>query len=305
MKKIIILISTYNGAEFLETQLDSILLQTYSNIMIYIRDDGSDDDTVSIVEKYQKKNNNIILIKGENVGARNSFFKLISELPERADYYAFCDQDDYWYPEKIEKGIMELEKTEGVNIPLMYCSALQVTDEELNIIGRMNDIKNKRLIGFGNALVENINTGCTCIINDKLFEMLRMTKERYVNSILMHDWWIYLVASCFGQIIFDDNSYIKYRQHENNCIGAKYSITDKYKKKLRSFHKDIGRITEQIIVFDKIYHPKGENGQLLKDILDSKKHIKQRICLVSHNKVYRMRKIDNIIIKIKILFGWI
>ena len=103
-KKVTILMSTYNGEKYLEEQIDSLLNQTYKNISILIRDDGSKDNTVHIIKEKKKSNDNITLIEGKNVGFIKSFLELIN-LAEKSDYYAYCDQDDVWMEEKIQRAV--------------------------------------------------------------------------------------------------------------------------------------------------------------------------------------------------------
>ena len=104
-KEVVILISTYNGEKYLAEQLDSLLNQTYQNIKIFIRDDGSKDKTIDIIKEYQKKSEKIFLTEGKNIGFINSFFELL-KLSNNADYYAYCDQDDVWMEDKIERAVI-------------------------------------------------------------------------------------------------------------------------------------------------------------------------------------------------------
>ena len=110
MKKVQILMSTYNGEKYVNEQIDSLLQQDHTNLEILIRDDGSKDSTVSILEEYHKENPNIKLIIDKNKGVISSFFELAMKASEEADYFAFCDQDDYWKPQKISRAVNLLER---------------------------------------------------------------------------------------------------------------------------------------------------------------------------------------------------
>ena len=123
--KVNILLSTYNGEKYLSEQLDSLMNQTYQNMVIYVRDDGSNDKTLDILYKYQKQDGRkqMIILKEDkpvNLGFMESFWILLRSC-EHADYYAFCDQDDVWLPEKVERGVAALEK-ERNDVPLLYSS---------------------------------------------------------------------------------------------------------------------------------------------------------------------------------------
>ena len=126
-KKVAVVLSTYNGEKYVRDQLDSILNQTYKNIEIFVRDDGSKDSTVDIIKEYQKKNKNIKLVIGENLGFIKSFYTLL-ELSEGYEYYSFADQDDYWENNKLELLINELEKTD-ITKPCLAYSASDYYDE--------------------------------------------------------------------------------------------------------------------------------------------------------------------------------
>lgn len=218
--KVSILLSTYNGEKYLKNQLDSLLLQTYKNIEIIVRDDGSRDDTLEILKSYDT----ILLETNQNLGAIGSFSELLNYAVEYSDanYFMFCDQDDVWNHDKVEKTlkkIKDMEKKFG-NIPLLVHTDLEVVDEELTTINssfmnfqNIDALKNR----FSNLLLQNTITGCTTMINRKL-----ANKSLPISSnVIMHDWWIGLVASRFGKIGYIDEVTIKYRQHGKNTVGAK------------------------------------------------------------------------------------
>ena len=128
-KKVVILLSTYNGAKYLRELLDSLLNQSHKNISILVRDDGSTDATLELLAEYGNKYNNITYYKGENLKPARSFMDLLKQS-EDADYYALSDQDDVWLPDKIEIAIKQLE----ANKADLYHSAFQMTDSNLNPI---------------------------------------------------------------------------------------------------------------------------------------------------------------------------
>ena len=157
---------------------------------------------------------------------------------EQFDYIAFCDQDDYWLPEKLNRATRVLNlfssrekagqgEPPGIDdeLPLLYCGKPQLTDKELSPIGE--DMKRNIRPGFANALVENIVTGCTTVLNRSMYEMILKFLPEYC---IMHDWWMYLVASCFGRVLYDETPMIYYRQHENNVMGIDSSRIKELKK---------------------------------------------------------------------------
>ena len=195
MKKVQILMSTYNGEKYVDEQINSLLQQDHANLEILIRDDGSKDSTVSILEKYNREYPNINLIIGENKGVISSFFELAMKASKEADYFAFCDQDDYWKPQKISRAVNLLDK-EAPETPLLYFSRLDIVDEHLNSL-KQSPIP-PRGATLENALIQNIATGCTIVFNKKLLETFTSHLPN-VNQVTMHDSWFYLLATAFGK----------------------------------------------------------------------------------------------------------
>ncbi|QHQ61055.1 glycosyltransferase [Anaerocolumna sedimenticola] len=232
MKKVQILLSSYNGEKFIKKQIDSILQQDFKELSILIRDDGSSDRTIDIIKEYSLLHKNIKFYTGKNIGAQNSFFNLLENADQTCDYYALADQDDIWKNNKVSKAIDELDKYDN-NFPVLYSSDVTLVNEQLKII--KNKIRNYHVSpSFGNALVENICIGCTLVLNKKLLDLIT---NNIPHFSYMHDWWIYIVASYFGTIIFDYNSYVFYRQHSNNAIGTYTNFYSKIYKRVKNVKK--------------------------------------------------------------------
>lgn len=222
-KDIEILVATYNGAAYLEILLDSLLTQTYSARLL-IRDDGSSDQTLTILEKWtQKYPDKISLIPqaGKNLGVIGNYSELLKH--SKADYILFSDQDDKWLPNKVELSVNLLkimEEKHGKNCPLLVHTDLKVVDANLNEISPsfweyVN--LNPRYTGLNRLLVQNCVTGCTMAMNRALINKSYPIPQ----NVLMHDWWIALVASCFGHIQHIEQPTLLYRQHAANTLGAK------------------------------------------------------------------------------------
>lgn len=215
-----VLMSSYNGEKYIEKQIQSVFKQKDVQVKLIIRDDGSNDNTVKIIERLSELYN-IKLIKGKNVGAKASFFELIRNCPEK-EYVAFCDQDDYWKDEKLYKALKNLEDKE--NLPAMYYSNLYVVDEQLEGNTKMFDNLVEK--NFGKSLNYNNVVGCTLVVNASLMQIVK--KSLSVKPLCFHDQWISLICSCVnGTKIADNEAYILYRQHENNEVGANEGIKKK------------------------------------------------------------------------------
>lgn len=232
MESIAILMSTYNGEKYLREQIDSIIAQQNVEVKLIVRDDGSSDKTIDIFREYLIKHDNITFIQGENVGVGNSFMALVREAGSEFDYYAFADQDDIWMPEKMKKAIAAIKNKEG---PWCYCSNQMLVDADRNVIGKRHE---KPIdVSYMQILCNNLVTGCTMVWNQELQKILTRDKSLPSKELLIkriHDVWVAMVAAVLGNIYYDPDSYIMYRQHENNVVGVKgNSLFYEWKKKIK------------------------------------------------------------------------
>lgn len=230
--------TTFNGEKYLKEQLDSILNQKDVLVDIFISDDKSSDNTIAIIEEYANKNTNIkYRINKVNKGFTYNFIDLIFDSTLDYDYYALSDQDDVWIDNKLINAIKKIEDSNKQRV--LYCSNLELVDSSLKHIGyqEKNDIhKNKY-----STLISNIATGCTCVFDKALMIEL---KKHYPKNIYLHDYWICLVAEFTGFVIYDTNSYILYRQHDN-LIGSNKKISiGKIKNFFKPKHKTSALVKE-------------------------------------------------------------
>lgn len=220
-----ILLSTYNGAQYLGEQLDSIISQTNHDWHLTIRDDGSTDSTPQIIGQYITQYPTLISLNptsGKNLGVISSFEQLLAHA--HADYFMLCDQDDVWLPEKIEStylAMQRLEQQHGVTTPILIHTDLAVADEAKNVVGdsfwRFANIRPDILNNNIKYLaVCNSATGCTIMLNSAC----RLAALPFPATILMHDAWLAFVACRQGVIEGLDHPTILYRQHNNNTLGA-------------------------------------------------------------------------------------
>lgn len=292
-----ILMSTYNGEAYLEKQLDSIILQTYPNIKLLIRDDGSSDGTLEILERYSNNYKCISYYQGENVGVIKSFFDLLYNSDDCAIYFGFADQDDEWLPQKVERAV-KMIKGKNTEKPILYCSDTYIADEMLNIIKKDNK---KPSPSWGNALVQNICTGCTAMMNHSLRDIVKQTKP---ENIVMHDWWLYLTAELFGMVCYDNRAYIKYRQHGKNICGVRRNSRDVWKYRIQQLREKRGYIFDQVEEVEKCYlEIEEEKYRQLKLVINAKKGFWNRVKLVHCRTIYRNSKIDDLVYRAVVLIG--
>lgn len=239
-KMVNILLSTYNSTAYLCEQLDSIVSQTYTDWCVLIRDDGSINDTLKIINKYvHKYSGKIILIEADkkNIGPCQSYSRLLEV--STANHIMFADQDDIWIPTKLElcmQKMHEMEKQYDTSFPLLVHTDLKVVDQNLKIL-QDSFMSYQNISGYrdrtNQLLLQNSITGCTVLMNKALKDIAIPIPDR----ACMHDWWLALVASLFGKIGFIDIATVYYRQHAENCLGAQKSDAAYLISKLKNFRE--------------------------------------------------------------------
>ena len=223
---VVIVLSSYNGAEFIAEQIESIRRQSFTGWRLLVRDDGSSDDTPSIVERLARVDPRIHLLRdGDgNLGAAASFGALLERAAElKAGYVACADQDDVWQPHKLARELELLQRREvetGPATPLLVHSDLTVVAEDLHVIHpsflRFQHLRHQAEWPIGAVLVQNFVTGSTALFNNAL---LRAAVP--MPQVVMHDWWLALCAAALGEILYLPEATVLYRQHGRNTIGSR------------------------------------------------------------------------------------
>ena len=208
--KIAVLLSTYNGHKYLDKQMESIANQTTrENLTLYIRDDGSEDNTFDIIDKWKNKIN-IVLYREQNAGPAMSFWKLLMKTEIKADYYAFCDQDDIWDEDKLEKGIEKLND----KVQLYACNC-RIIDENDKVI-REKRVSNIPDMNIQRLFISGCTQGCSMIFTERLCSYIRSFN---IKCVPMHDIILMLYAKYSGEIYWDEDPHFGYRVHSNNVVA--------------------------------------------------------------------------------------
>jgi len=289
--KITILLSTYNGAMYLKEQLDSLISQSHEDICIVARDDGSTDQSYEILQAFMQYFSLHVKVLEDrtNVGAKKSFELLMNEaLKMKAQYMMFCDQDDIWLPEKIEKTYLKMKEFEKSHpsLPLLVHGDVSVVDKQLKVMSssfwsyQHIDPTRDRL---NHLLLHNIVTGCTVMVNRALAEKVKTIPD----EAIMHDWWMAMVASAFGKIGYIDEPLMLYRQHGSNDTGAKNYGWGYFIKKFRE-RPSLDRYLAQAEMFLYMYE----------ETLDDKSK-EMLLVLKDFNSLSKFKKIK-VIIKYKL-----
>jgi glycosyltransferase involved in cell wall biosynthesis len=295
--KVRVLMSVYNGERYLKEQIQSVLDQKGLEIDLLIRDDGSSDSSIAIIEDFMKEHANIQLIKGENIGVIASFYELSLKAGEEYDFYAYCDQDDVWLEDKLLRAVGFLDKPE---MPQLYCSKARLVDENLNFLQMSHDVTASKQ----SAMIQNIVIGCTCVMNNALHKLV-VEKVPDYQAIRMHDSWFYKLAIFFGEVVSDDESRILYRQHGNNAVGLSNTF---FGRVMRSIDDGRNRLyLNELIEFQKVFGERlaQKDYQENQRYIEAKQHISKRIVYLFHPYVKKQTILKNLWFKVQFLFNWV
>lgn len=304
---VLVLLSTYNGQKYIPEQLDSLILQEEVNLTILIRDDGSKDNTIEILNHYKEENTNIELLFEENIGAAKSFYRLMDYAMKHYphyDYYAFCDQDDVWRPEKLKDLIEEADKSSN-RYKLVY-SNVYVTDEKLNIKKELN--KNPQISIYSN-IVASGQLGCTQLFNYALLEKACIISLQTINNdyLPLHDGWISLVAfSLNGEVMYCKKPTMYYRQHSSNVVGNKNSnILKTITRRIKRFYATPNRksLKCQYVLMYLNNEISEKNRYILEQCAWYKKSILRRMKLAFNSSYYENDFIKNCGFTLSVIFG--
>jgi glycosyltransferase involved in cell wall biosynthesis len=227
-KRIAILMCTYNGARFLEEQLQSIIDLDHRNWELHISDDGSTDETKGILDRFKKKNRDreITIYEGPGIGFLENFLTLTCNVESRCKLFSWADQDDIWKPNKFERALVWFSSL-PFDRPSLYGGRTELINQIGDHLGFSPLFKFKP--AFKNALVQSLAGGNTMIFNSSLRDLLIAAGSNV--KVASHDWWIYqLVTAVDGHVNYDATPTVLYRQHDKNVVGENASLRAKFKR---------------------------------------------------------------------------
>lgn len=303
--RINVIMSTYNGEMYVEEQINSIINQKDVDIFLTIRDDGSTDKTLSILKMIQINYPlKIKIIEGENIGWRKSFFCLLQSVDNEFEYVAFSDQDDVWKENKLIRAIDTIKSDRDV---LLYSSALEITDSELNIIGikSQNDI----VQSIESFFIRTRIAGCTMVLKKELVDYIKTVPIDFtVNNQTMPDHDSLVCMSCMilnKKIYIDTNSYILHRRLEHSVTGGGKGFFDRIKiEKRRIFNRKYSySYTSKILLESNFLHISNRNRVFLEQIQNCRQSFINRIKLIFNKNFTSGSKLLDIPIYIKILLN--
>lgn len=229
-RRVTILVSTWNGEAHLLQQLESLATQeTDATIDVILRDDGSSDSTLDIARTFAALHPWVRVHAGENLGVVGSFGALLHLVDEDTDLVMLCDQDDVWLPDKVASALADIDDLLDDPRPTLHASRSVITDENLRPIGETN--LHPRGPSFPHAMIQTLAPGHTMAFNRALFTLAR--DHWPTDRILMHDAWLYLLASAFGIVSFDRGTHTLYRTHAHNTLGYDVGVLGRLRGRVR------------------------------------------------------------------------
>lgn len=306
LRKVAVLMSTYNGEKYLREQLDSILHQSGIYLHLVIRDDGSQDRTFDIVQEYCDRFQQITFIKGPNIGCKRSFLELAQFASENLNeytYFAFSDQDDVWNDDKLFRAVTMLDGCKNDN-GVLYHSCYEIVDKNLNHINKSTS----NVYGtLGEALIANQSIGCSMVFDYKVLSRAVRINNCSVNDYRLpyHDVWVYLVAlASNAQVVFDDVATFKYRQHGNNEIGLgnrlkSYKLRCKNTFKYKGVKSYFAELLTQTLSSEEL----SVNQKLLNKVRLYRNNIANMLSLITDSHFKTKNNIINLSFKLMVLCG--
>lgn len=275
MKKILVIMATYNGERYLSEQLDSIFGQKGVEVSILIRDDGSTDGTHALLDKYQSEGK-LKWYTGEHLNVSKGYFDLMKKAADYdIDYIAFSDQDDVWDSDKLYVAAQSLNSVDEA-VPALYYCGQRLVDGELNPIAD-HELNDRRTLTTRFVLSDF--AGCTGVFNRALLNEVIKFEPEYM---LMHDTWILKVCLCLGGRVFvDTKPHMNYRQHGGNTVGLGRSLPA-YIKQVRQYLNE--------------YHVEAQMRELMRGYSDRMvpefRELAEMICRYRENRKYKKKLLD-------------
>ncbi|WP_415980146.1 glycosyltransferase [Faecalicoccus pleomorphus] len=292
---ITVVLATYNGEKYLRDQLDSLLRQKGVHVKILVRDDGSKDGTIAILDEYQNKGF-LNWYTGEHLNVQRGYLDLLKHAPE-TDYYAFCDQDDVWDDDKLLFAVTELDEMPSEKPAIYYCGQ-RLVDENLKLISTHKIASDRS--PHTNFLISNV-AGCTAVFNRSLVDAVNSVEPDF---ILMHDSWLFKVCLALGGNYFADSAaHISYRQHGNNVAGLNGGMKGKLHQVRR--YIDVFEIQKQcqnlLICYGNRMVP--EYKKLTEEICTYNQTIASRIKMLKRKDIDFKSGSLNFVVKLKIILN--
>lgn len=300
-----ILLCTYNGVNFLTQQLESIAGQHHGAWKVWASDDGSTDDTTTMLARYKEQwgDTRMEILAGPRQGFVANFMSLVHNPAIQAGYFAYADQDDFWEPDKLTRAVAWLE-TQPHNRPALYMSRTELIDEHGRHLG-YQPLYTRRPPDFRNALVQSIGGGNTMVFNAAARALLTSLKPDL--SIVSHDWWTYmLVTGAGGTAFYDPHPSLGYRQHRSQLVGTNVGWIARLRRALLVFGGRFRRWGAVNVDGLTAFRPQmtPENRRIFDDFCAARTGgLPKRLLALWRSGVHRQNFVDNIGLYVAALFN--
>ena len=307
--QIAVLMSAYNGEKYLREQLDSIFSQEDVCLTLFVRDDGSTDNTIGILEEYSQNHPLVIWNEHRNVGVGESFLRLVKRYAHEPgfEYFAFADQDDIWLKDKLITAVNSIihSRFEG---PILYSSNQTILMNDEIKGPRYAEPQTTELIPH---ISVNTISGCTFVMNKALADLIADADmpDQKVLKRRIHDGWIMLVAIVCGNVIYDESSHILYRIHSNNAVGLKnVSIQERKKRLWRMIMRDKeanirkNTATELLRLYPDM---RKKDAEVLSVFANYQNSFRDRTALLNNQEIIRGCPEKAWVFKLKVLLGFV
>lgn len=295
MKSVSVVISTYNGSNRIVKQLDSIFAQEDVEVKCYVRDDGSTDNTLEVLEEYKKKRPDLIIASENNVGWQKSFLLALRNAPT-ADYYAYSDQDDIWFKDKLKKSVDELEKYNKKIPQLFHCNRISCNEELIPNAKQAPKVPTP--LSRENAVTQEFAQGCTIVINNKARDLVCRCIPK---GKIPHDFWTGLICFYFGEIHYCNEAMFYHINHGNNASRAGH-IRKSQIGRLKTFFSTNAYPNVAADLLENYRDLLGEDKFLI-TLRDYKKSLRNRLSLLFNTKFCRVNNAGTIALKIALLMN--
>ncbi len=301
--RIAVLLSTYNGDAFLAEQLDSLLSQEAVQLELFVRDDGSTDNTKQILAEYASHWPQLETPLGRRrLGPCMSFLRLLSSCPAGFDYYAFCDQDDVWLPRKLIQAVASIAGNEGER-PKFYHAGVFCVDD------RLQPLRQRAIdpdTSLAHLLFEDIAAGHTIVMDARARALI--CAKLPAGGVIAHDWWCALVASAFCDVVQDPKPSALYRQHGSNFYGVASNRWVELAGHVRGILRDprgFYPIHSQAMTFLQLFGGDMSVGdrRIVERLVESKRSLARRILYAFFGPIVRSTFVGNIAVRALILLG--
>ncbi len=298
MTSVQVLLATYNGRRYLPELLESVLAQEDVAVEVLARDDCSSDGTWELLQDVAATHR-VVACQGPRLGPARSFFALLERSSAHADYLALADQDDVWHPVKLRRAV-DLLTSVGADRAAMYCSRLTLAAEDLTPLGLSEAMPKGP--SFENSLLQNIATGCTIVLNRAARSVLL---RELPSTTFMHDWWFYQVVAGLGSVVYDDRSFILYRQHGANAVGGAATLARRLRVRAERLLRRRLRLfgPEQLQELLRIHGPAlpPRRRALLERHLEGRRRLRARLRLALGRDVVLQRSWEQALVRCLIL----